>query len=139
MLAILTIFKSAKVWGSVAIFIALSGAAFWAYNQVYSAGYDAAELKHRTQQLHAVEAAVAEARDEWNKSAAAAETEIRVETEIVERVRVVEREIPRVVVRTVTAECRTLSDDVVLLFNEAIRAGSDNEGGGSSVTADPGS
>jgi len=40
------------------------------------------------------------------------------------------------VVRTVPAECRDLGDDIKRVFNDAIRAGGDNEGSGAGAPTD---
>lgn len=133
---ILTALKSVRVWLIAGGLAAAVGSAWVAYNKIYQAGYDAAQVKYQTEQLRAVEDALASARAEWEVSRAAGEAEVIVEEKIVERVRVVEREVPRVVERVVRAECRDLGPDVQRLFNDAIRAGGSDEGSDSAAAAE---
>jgi hypothetical protein len=128
---------SAKVWALIGALGGLAAFATWGYKQVYNAGYNAAENKWQTQQLLAIDDAVAEARAKWKVAADAAEVEIRIETEIVERVRIVERQVPVVIERSVPAECRDLGPDIQRLFNDAILAGGGDQAGGSGSTPDP--
>lgn len=116
--------KSGKFWVIAGAVTAVLAFARWGYNQVYDAGYTAAELKWTQQQQSAIDAAVERAKEQWVAASEVAEENIRVETEIVERVRIVEREVPRIVERVVRPECRDLGADVQRVFNDAIVAAS---------------
>lgn len=135
---VLGLIKSARFWGVLGALAGLGTLATWGYNQVYSAGYTAAELKYKDAQLAAIEDAVGEARERWRLSAEAAEQEVRVETEIVERVRTIERRVPQVVEVAVPVDCHDLGDAVRELFNDAIRAGHDHQGSDPAAAAESG-
>ena len=114
--------KHAKTFAILGIVIVLVTAGGIAYNKVYDAGYLAAELKWRNAQQAAIADAVAAAREQWDEAAAVAAENLEKETEIVERVRIVEREVPKIVERVVRAECRDLGPDIQRVYNDAIRA-----------------
>lgn len=128
MQAFLLIFKSAKVWGIIAAVTALLGSAWVAYDRIYDSGFDAARVKYQSEKLRGIELALTAARKQWEASQEAAEVQIVIEEKIVERIRVVEREVPKIVERVVAAECRNLGPDIQRLFNDAIRAGNTDEG-----------
>jgi predicted nucleic acid-binding protein len=110
-----------KVWAYVALATILVGAGWTAYSKIYNAGYSAAVNEFQGQALQLAERRVKEARRQWDLSAEAASVQIVVEERIVERVREVEREIPRVI-ETVRTECRDLGSDVMRVYNDAIIA-----------------
>ena len=116
------ILKTAKFWVIAALVTALIAFAKWGYEEVYDAGYNAAELKWQQAQSEAILTAVRRAREAWELAAETAEENVRVETQIIERTEYVEREVPVVVERVVPAECRDLGPDIQRLFNDAIRA-----------------
>jgi predicted Zn-ribbon and HTH transcriptional regulator len=122
--------KSVKFWLILAAITAMLGFIKWGHGEVYDAGYNAAELKWRTAQQAAIDEAVAEAREADRIAHEAAMANIERETEIVEVVRVVEREIPRIVERVVIEkpECRDLGPDIQRMFNDAIIASGGAEG-----------
>ena len=128
MAAILTFLKGWKVWAGIAAASAMLGAAWVVYDHVYDSGYNAARVKYQAEQLRAIEDALAAARAKWDESQEAAEVQIVIEEKIVERIRVVEREVPKVVERVVAAECRDLGIDIQRVFNDAIRAGDSDTG-----------
>ena len=128
-----------KVWAYVALAATLIGAAGFAYSRVYRAGYNAAVVLQQQIAIKRQNVAIAEARLEWEATAAAAEVEIRIEERIVERIRVVEREIPTVVERIVevTPECNDLGGDFLRVYNDAIRASHNREDSGSDTATEP--
>jgi hypothetical protein len=128
--------KSFKFWAILGAVTAVMAFVRWGYGEIYQNGYNAAELKWREAQHLAINDAVADAREQWEAAAAEAAENIRVETEIVERVRVIEREVPRIVERFVTPECRDLGPDIQRVFNEAITA-SRADASGSDSSAEP--
>lgn len=138
-MTVLSFLKNPKVLIGAGLVVTIAVAGWQAYRHVYNSGYRDAELQYERAYREALDGALAEARENWELAAAAAEKEVRIETEIVERIRVVERDVPRVVVRTVPAECRDLGDGVRRVFNQAITAGGDHERSDATFTPDPGS
>ena len=118
----LAILKSFRFWAIAGLVTAILAFAKWGYDQVYDAGYQAAELKWERAQTEAVHAAVRRARAAWELAAETAEENIRVETQIIERTEYIEVEVPKIVERVVPAECRDLGPDIQRLFNDAISA-----------------
>ena len=86
--------KSAKFWGVLVLALASMAFLKWAHGAVYDSGYDAAEAKWQEAQVTAIESAVKAARDQWELSVEVATDNIIIEEKIVERIRVVEREVP---------------------------------------------
>lgn len=119
---ILGLFKSAKFWVISAAVIAVSATLLTIWNDRYDQGYDAAELKWTRAQAQAIQDAVDAALHTQELIHAEALANIERETEIVERVRIVERRIPEIVEVSVPAECRDLGPDVLGLWNDAITA-----------------
>jgi len=120
--AVAPLLKSFKFWAILAALSAVMVFVRWGYGEIYQNGYNAAELKWRNAQQQAINEAVADAKEQWEEAAATAADNIKAETEIVERVRIVEKEVPKIVERVVPAECRDLGPDIQRLFNDAIRA-----------------
>ncbi len=118
------LFKSLKFWAILTAVMAVMAFIKWAHGEVYDAGYNDAELKWRAAQAQAIADAVTEAKRATALAYAEAMANIERETEIVERVRVVEREVPRIVERVVQPECRDLGPDIQRVFNDAIIAAS---------------
>ena len=113
-----------KLYIYAGIAVALMAFSYWAYGQVYDAGYDAAVVKMQEEAILRQNEAIEAARAEWELTAAAAEREIVIEERIVEVIREVEREIPTVVERIVevTPECADLGPEFLGVFNAAISA-----------------
>jgi len=97
------------------------GAAWTAYNKIWTSGYNQAQLELQDENIKVANAAVAEARRQWDAAAAAAATQLVVEENITESIRDVEKKIP-VVVEGVDPQCRDLGPAVLGLFNEAVNA-----------------
>jgi len=136
MMAIVSgLLKSGKFWVISGVVISCLAFAKWGYGEIYGAGYSAAELKWREAQQVAINAAVADERDKWSLAVKAAQENIRIETVIDERVRIVEREVPTVVERVVPSECRDLGPDIQRLFNDAIAASGNLQGEGAEPSA----
>jgi len=121
---IMALLKSAKFWVISALVIAVLGFMKWGYGEIYQNGYNEAELKWRTAQQEAIDEAVADARRDTALVYAEAMRNIENETEIIERIRVVEREVPKIVKEYVIPECRDLGPDIQRVFNDAIAAAS---------------
>jgi len=113
--------------------------AYWAHGKVYDSGYADAVTEQQTLAIEQQNAAILAARVEWELIAASAEKEIIIEERIVEKIRVVEREIPTVVERIVevTPECADLGPDFLSVFNAAISASNNRSDPGAGLTAEP--
>lgn len=110
-----------KAWGYAAIVMSVLGTLVGGLRWAYTAGYEKRDNEARTEILDAVAEAVELEAAEWAKAVEAAEAQIIVEEKIVEKIRVVEREIPKVV-ETVRFECRNLGADYAGLLNDQVRA-----------------
>jgi hypothetical protein len=120
------LFKSFKFWGVIAAIGILTTFFMWWSSERYDAGYNASELKWRIAQQQAINDAVAEALDSQRLAHEEAIANLEKETEVIERVRIVEREVPKIVREFVQPECRDLGSDIQRVFNDAIRASSPN-------------
>ena len=121
-----------KVWAYVALVTALLAGGRWAYVAIYDAGFNDAKIQQDQAIREAQDAAVLKARAQWEATAEIAEANIVVEERIVEVVRTVEKEIPKIVERIVEVrpDCADLGDDFAGLLNAQIRAGSGGPPGG---------
>lgn len=111
-------FKSVFIAAAV---IAVVGLLAWLFDERYDAGYRAATLEVEQQTLAAVNEAVQTARAEWLASEKVAMDAAEKETEIIEVIRHVYRDIPTV---EVSDQCTDLGPDFLSVFNRAIEAGS---------------
>ena len=114
-----------KVWAYLAILALVIGAAGAAAKSLHSAGYNKRDREVQQDIIEAQAQAAADAEARWSASVVAATQAIRVEERIVEKIREVEIEIPKVVERIVelTPECADLGPDYAGLLNNQIRAG----------------
>ncbi len=113
-----------KIWAYVILAGIIVAAASLAGKTLYNAGEDAADLKWEKAVNKLTEEIRAEERAAWKLSSEAAVDNIIIEEKIVERIKIVEREVEKVVVEYVTAECLDLGPDIQRLFNDAITAAS---------------
>ena len=128
-----------KIYAYVALAIVVIGGAKWAHSAIWNAGWNAAIVEQTEAIRDAQDEAVAKARTEWENTAVIAETEIVIEERIVEVVRVIEKEIPKIVERIVeiAPDCADLGDDFAGLLNAQIRAGADIQNDRAGATAEP--
>ena len=114
-----------KAWAYAAIVVALIAGIGGVYKAGHSSGYDKRDGEVQQQIITAQEDARVQEETKWRDTVAAAEAEIIIEERIVEKIRVVEKQIPKVVERIVevTPECADLGDSYAGLLNEQIRAG----------------
>lgn len=122
-----------KIWAYLGIIVALLGGAKWAHSSIYKAGWNAAVVEQEALVQQARDQAAEEARIKWQALVDAAEGQIVIEEKIVEVVRVVNKEIPKVVERVVT-ECRDLGPDVAGLLTAQALASDRGEAGSTGVT-----
>ena len=113
-----------KPWAYAIILLVLVGAIGAVYAKGHSAGYDKRDNEVQQEILEAQELARSEEEQKWAAVVRAAEENIRTEEVIVERIRVVEKEIPKVVreIIEIRPECRDLGDSYAGLLNDQIRA-----------------
>ena len=113
-----------KVWGYVALAVALIAAIGGAFRWAYASGYDKRDLEVVQDIIDAQEATKLEEAEKWQIVVDAAEGSVIVEEKIVEKIRVVEKRIPFEVVKivTLTPECADLGDGYAGLRNDQIRA-----------------
>lgn len=114
-----------KVWAYVALAALIIGAAGAAAKGLHSAGYNKRDQEVQQDIIEAQVRAEEEAEARWAASVVAATEAIRVEEKIVERIREVEIEIPKVVERIVelTPECADLGPAYAGMLNNQVRAG----------------
>lgn len=113
-----------KPWAWALIILAVISAIGGTYAAGHSSGYDKREAELNQEILAAEEAARLDERNKWAAAVKAAEESIRVETQIVEKIREVEVEVPKVVreIVEVNPECRDLGVDYARLLNSQVRA-----------------
>lgn len=99
----------------------LIGAAYKTYAAIDQAAYERAQLQFR-EGLDAIKDKAAEdAVDDWRAAQVVAGSETDVEIRIVERVRIIEREVPKIIEKIVLLkpECAVLPDFGILLSTQA--------------------
>jgi len=113
-----------KIYAYLAIIALLLTGAGVAAKSIHSAGYNKRDQEVQQDILDAQEAARISEEERWRASVIAATEAIAIEERIVEKIRVVEKEIPKVVERivTVTPECADLGPDYARLLNDQVRA-----------------
>lgn len=128
-----------KIGLYIALVVVVLGGLKWAHSAIYDSGYNAAVVEQAAAIQVAKDDAVKKARIEWEATAEIADENIVIEERIVEVVRTVEKEIPKIVERivTVTPECNDLGDDFAGLLNAQTRAGANRSNGSADVTAEP--
>jgi len=121
----------------VAAVLAVFGFVRWAYGSVYQSGYDAARIEMQNFAIEEQNEAIAAARAAWEKDQEAAGKQIVVEEKIVEKVKIVREEIPKIVERIVEVapECSDLGNDFLGVYNAAIIAA--NSGAAGSPDSEP--
>ena len=112
-----------RVYAYVALSVVLIAAGKWAHSSVYDSGYNAAVVKQQEEIQIIKDEAIAQAKLEWDATVVVGEAEIIREEIIVEKIRVVEREVPRIIkeIVTVTPECSSIPQ-LASLFGQQARA-----------------
>jgi len=127
-----------KIWAYVALATILLAGMKWGHGAIYDAGWNAAV----TSQEAEIEAVREEIREEekvkWTAIVDAAEGTIVIEERIVERVRVVEKEVPKIIEKIVTVhpECSSLPE-LAGLFSSQARASRGGTDGSAGVATEP--
>jgi hypothetical protein len=107
-----------KIWAYLAILVLVVGAAGTAATKIHRSGYDKAVKEMLEQQNEAIETA----RIEWQKTVQDAEVVTVIEERIVEKIRVVTKEVPKIVETFIRPDCRDLGFEYAGLLNAAVRA-----------------
>lgn len=118
-----------KKWGYIGAAIAILALILTLYNKVYSAGYTARDATVAQEIEDAVQIEREAQEKAWQKVVEEAEAQIVVEEKIVEVIREVEIEIPKVVDRIVVErpECRDLGDEYGRLLDQQVAAANGRE------------
>ena len=119
-----------KIYVYLALAVLLITSAGVAAKSIHTAGYNKRDNEVQQEILEAQEKARSEEEQKWRDTVAAAEGQIVIEEKIVEKIRVVEKEIPRVVkeIVTINPECGDLGPDYARLLNDQVRAGNSLSG-----------
>ena len=114
-----------KIYVYLALAVLLITSAGVAAKSIHTAGYNKRDNEVQQEILEAQEKARSEEEQKWRDTVAAAEGQIVIEERIVEKIRVVEKEIPKVVkeILTVRPECADLGPDFASVLNNQVRAG----------------
>lgn len=119
--ALLSFFKGIpiKVWAYTALVGMMTAFVWQAYDRVWDAGYNQAQLDFNKQVEVIQNEAVRKARDQWERSAAAALAQLAGESRLAEEAAALESTVDGVV-DGLPGACRRATDDEYRLFNEAI-------------------
>lgn len=124
-----------KLYWYVGIALVLISGAFLGYQKIWQRGYDARVAEDIAATEQQIAEAVSAARAQWKNSAQAGAAQIKVEQKIVERIRYVDREIPKVV--ELAGDCRDLGPAFLRVFNGAAEAANGGEGGSPDPSREP--
>jgi len=126
-----------KIWAYIILAGMIIGAVTTAYKVIDKNGYDRAVKEQQAAGIKAQNKAIEKRMKEWIDTQAAAKPVIIIEEKIVEKIRVVTKEVPRVVERIITIkpECNDLGVEYAGLLNSAVRA-SNQRGDPGASTAD---
>lgn len=111
-----------KIWAYLALATLILGAGGFVLRSSYNMGYDKRDLEVQREVTEATQKVREEEEKRWRASVIAATEAIVVEERIVERIRVVEKEIPKIVKEYTPSECRDLGPEYAGLRNSQIRA-----------------
>lgn len=128
-----------KPWAYLAIIVALVAFVSSVYGMGKSAGYDKREAEVKEEIMAAQERTRLLEEKKWAKAVKAAQDSIKTEEIIVEKIRVVEKEIPRVVEKivTLTPECADLGTEYAGLRNDQVRAANSLQDTEAGLPVDP--
>ena len=119
----------ASLGGSLILIAVLSAG----YQKIWQRGYDARVAEETAATDKRIAEAVSAAKANWQKSTQAGAAQVITEQKIVERIRYVDREIPKVI--ELAGDCRVLGPAFLGVFNGAVEAAN---GGPGSPSAPPG-
>ena len=118
-----------KIWAYVILAGLIITGITVGINAIYAAGYNARDLEVQQEIIEAQKKAADKAVADWKETVEQAESEIVIEEKIVERIRIVEKEIPKIVkeIVEVKPECSNLGIDYARVRNNQIRAANNRE------------
>lgn len=127
-----------KIWAYVALATLIIAAVGTAFRATYKAGYNTRDVEIRNGAIAAQNAAIEKGVQDWIRTQELAEPVIVTEERIVEKVRVIEKEIPKIVkeIVTVTPQCRDLGADYAELLNQQVRASNSHQVEDTDATTD---
>ena len=125
-----------KIWAYLAIIGIVVGAGSMAASKIHKAGYNRAVSEMQADAIEKQNAAIEVARLQWEATREEAEVVIVIEEKIVEKIRVVIKEVPKIVEKFIVAECRDLGPEYAGLLNSAVRASNSRSDPGATVTAE---
>ena len=113
-----------KIYVYLALAVLLITSAGVAAKSIHTAGYNKRDNEVQQEILEAQERARSEEEQKWRDTVAAAEGQIVIEEKIVEKIRVVEKEIPKVVKEIIIErpQCADLGPDFARVLNQQINA-----------------
>ncbi len=111
-----------KIWAYIILAGILIGAATATYKAIDKAGYNRAIVETQQANIKAQNAAIEKRMAEWIATQDQAEVVIQIKEKIVEKIRVVTKEVPKIIETFVIAECRDLGAEYAGLLNDQVRA-----------------
>jgi len=111
-----------RIYGYLALAVALIVAAGAAYRAINDAGYNRAIVEMQEASIKAQNEAIEKRMDEWIATQDKAEVIIKIEEKIVEKIRVVTKEVPKIIKEFIVAECRDLGPEYAGVLNNQVRA-----------------
>ncbi len=124
-----------KIWAYVILAGILIGAATATYKAIDRAGYNRAIVEQQAANIKAQNAAIEKRMAEWIATQDQAEVVIQIKEKIVEKIRVVTKEVPKIIETFVITECRDLGPEYAGVLNKQVRAS--NNTGDESPAATP--
>ncbi len=129
-----------KIWAYLALAVILIAALTAGIRYIDKNGYNRAVSEMQADAIERQNTAIEAARLEWEATREEAEVVIVIEEKIVEKIRVVIKEVPKIVEKFVQLECRDLGLEYAGLLNSAVRASNSRSDPGAAATtelADP--
>ena len=123
------------IWAKLAILVIVVGAIGAATRLVYKAGVNSVIVISQAEAIEQQNAAIEAARLEWEATREVAEAITIVEEKIVEKIRVVTKEVPKIVEKFVQLECRDLGLEYAGVLNAAVRASNSRSDTSADLTA----
>jgi len=111
-----------KIFGYLALAVTLIVAAGAAYRAANDAGYNRAIVEMQEASIKAQNEAIENLMAEWIITQDKAEIVIQIEEKIVEKIRVVTKEVPRIIREFIVADCHDLGPEYAGVLNKQVRA-----------------
>lgn len=111
-----------RIWGYVILVGLVIAAAGAASRMIYNAGRNSVIVQSQADAIKHQNDAIEAARLKWEETREAAEVVIVTEEKIVEKIRVVTKEVPKIVEKFIQPDCRDLGPEYAGVLNAAVRA-----------------